>query len=313
MAFNLLDPEGSFLGYSAFNRICQMNGVTLRVGCFCNLGGCQHHLGTTDQDTLAFHKAGHKCGSPAHDVIEGKVTGAIRASFGCYSRSWDVDILVTLVRGYCLRDPKGPLQAPKGKQTPDSPRLVSVYLYPVKSCGPMAVDTSWPVSRSGLAHDRTFVIMQGTKVLTQKTLPMLCLVQPRVNLALGQLTLTYEGEPPLVLDLDPKEPLEAQGDMCTTRVCRDKVVGQDMGPEATEWLENVTGILDLKLVKVRNRSSSSVKSAANDSQFLALNLASVQQLQERIDPEEQKGNTRHYCFSIFPLLSLIALIRKEGG
>ena len=166
---------------------------------------------------------------------------------------------------------------------------MSVYLYPVKSCGAMAVDSSWPVSKSGLAHDRTFVIMQGTKVLTQKTLPMLCLIRPLLDLALGQMTLTYEGEPPLVLALNPKDSLEAQGDMCTTRVCRDKVEGQDMGPEATEWLENVTGILDLKLVQVKNRSSSSVKSAANDSQFLVLNLASVRQLQKRIELEDPKG------------------------
>ena len=85
VAFNLLDSSGNHLGYSAFKSLAKMRGVTLRTGCFCNLGGCQRYLGLKDEDILEFHRLGHKCGSPAHDIIIGKVTGAVRASFGPYS------------------------------------------------------------------------------------------------------------------------------------------------------------------------------------------------------------------------------------
>ena len=85
VAFNLLDSSGNHLGYSAFKSLAKMRGVTLRTGCFCNLGGCQRHLGLKDEEILEFHRLGHKCGSPAHDILKGKVTGAVRASFGPYS------------------------------------------------------------------------------------------------------------------------------------------------------------------------------------------------------------------------------------
>ena len=68
--------------------------------------------------------------------------------------------------------------------------------------------------------------------------------------------------------------------MCTTKICKDLVSGHDTGLEATEWLERVTGLLDLRLVRVNSRSSE-VKSAANDAQFLILNLATVKLLKQK--------------------------------
>merc|ERR1712079_6059 len=83
-----------------------------------------------------------------------------------------------------------------------SSKIVSIYLYPVKSCGPMKITKSWPVTESGLAHDRSFVIMQGSKVLTQKSLSMLCLIRPQLDLVRNKLTLNYEHETPLTVNLN---------------------------------------------------------------------------------------------------------------
>ena len=282
VTFNLLGPRGNYLGYSAFNRIAKMNRLIVRVGCFCNLGGCQNYLGTSDDDIVSFHKMGHKCGSPAMDVINGKPTGAIRVSIGFYSTLEDVNFLLKVLTENYLTS------LPEKCETSSisSPTLSAIYVYPVKSLAPMAVKR-WPVGNGGLLHDRSFVIMQGSKVLTQKVLPMLCLIKPTIDLEAQTLTLSYEGEPSLVLDLVPSSGTDAKGAMCTTRVCKDTIKGIDMGQAVSDWLEVVTGMLDLRLVKVHSRDSKMSKSSANDSPFLVLNLASIRMLGQTIQDKEE--------------------------
>ena len=94
----------------------------------------------------------------------------------------DVEKLIELIREHytpiSIGDNPLPVSSPlNGSNSSKSSKIVGIYLYPVKSCGPMKITKSWPVSESGLAHDRSFVIMQGSKVLTQKSLSMLCLIR----------------------------------------------------------------------------------------------------------------------------------------
>ena len=109
--------------------------------------------------------------------------------------------------------------------------------------------------------------------------------RPHLDLVRNQLILNYEHETPLTLningaDTNSSSNMFKEAKMCTTKICKDVVSGQDMGFEATEWLERVTGLLDLRLVRVNSRSSE-IKSAANDSQFLILNLATVELLKQK--------------------------------
>ena len=110
------------------------------------------------------------------------------------------------------------------------------------------------------------------------------LFRPQLDLVKNQLTLNYEHETPLTVNLnedtDFKSSNMKEAKMCTTKICKDLVSGHDTGLEATEWLERVTGLLDLRLVRVNSRSSE-VKSAANDAQFLILNLATVKLLKQK--------------------------------
>ena len=94
----------------------------------------------------------------------------------------DVEKLIELIREHYIPISNGHNPHPiapqlNGSNSKESSKIVSIYLYPVKSCGPMKITKSWPVTESGLAHDRSFVIMQGSKVVTQKSLSMLCLIR----------------------------------------------------------------------------------------------------------------------------------------
>ena len=66
--FNILQRNGSILGFTEFKTIAQLNNVILRVGCFCSIGSCQRYLGLADEDIQHHHASGHVCGDNV-DII----------------------------------------------------------------------------------------------------------------------------------------------------------------------------------------------------------------------------------------------------
>lgn len=79
-----------------FQNIADLFGINVRTGCFCNSGSCQRHLQATNQEMKEMYKAGHKCGDE-FDLVNGRPTGAIRASFGYYNTYEDVDKLIQMI------------------------------------------------------------------------------------------------------------------------------------------------------------------------------------------------------------------------
>ena len=73
--------------------------------------------------------------------------------------------------------------------------LEGIWVYPIKSCGGIRV-LEWPLGPNGLLLDREWALVgDDGHVLTQKGLPTLALVQPRVDLWHGfiQVRLAYIG------------------------------------------------------------------------------------------------------------------------
>lgn len=67
-------------------------------------------------------------------------------------------------------------------QVAAGPRLVGMFVYPVKSCGGVAV-TSWPLGPCGLLYDREWCVTDPRGVaLTQKSEPRLATIRPRLLL-----------------------------------------------------------------------------------------------------------------------------------
>lgn len=63
--------------------------------------------------------------------------------------------------------------------------LEGIWVYPIKSCGGIRV-AEWPLGPNGLLLDREWALVgDDGHVLTQKALPKLALVQPRVDLEQG--------------------------------------------------------------------------------------------------------------------------------
>ena len=72
--------------------------------------------------------------------------------------------------------------------------LTHMFLYPVKSCGALRVE-SWIIGPRGFLFDREWMVVTFAGVcLTQKQESNLCLVKPRIDLGNSLLILQYPGK-----------------------------------------------------------------------------------------------------------------------
>lgn len=76
--------------------------------------------------------------------------------------------------------------------------LIHIFVYPVKSCGAMHME-SWYIGSRGLMYDREWMVVTPAGVcLTQKQDTKLCLIQPSVDLSSRSLILQFPGESHIV-------------------------------------------------------------------------------------------------------------------
>lgn len=96
LAFNLTDPNGNLLGFSNFERFASLRGFALRTGGLCNPGGVQRSLEIPKEELAEIFESGKICDDDI-DMIEGKVMGVIRISFGACSMVEDVYPFIRLI------------------------------------------------------------------------------------------------------------------------------------------------------------------------------------------------------------------------
>jgi len=195
IAFNVMWKDESPVGYAEVGRLAALRCIRLRTGCFCNVGACHSALNLSAADVKRNLLAGRTCWdeAPGADILDGRPTGAVRASLGLDSTEADVDALLSLLdESFVNRVPAVllPMTMPLSSSHSDaSIRLAEINVYPVKSCGGLSVH-SWPLCKSGLLLDREWVVADAAgRALTLKTHPRLALVKPVVDLAAGVLLL----------------------------------------------------------------------------------------------------------------------------
>lgn len=184
ISLTLQYPDGSPVPYGLVRERAVERGILLRVGCHCNAGGCQRHLGLSDADVRHFFASGKVCGDDL-GLVDGRPTGVVRLSFGFYSTLGDVAEWMRLLREEFLdasaeaiaescptcKAPQPTLQVdhsdltavqPPKEELPLQPhwppvpavesepgvrgrgRLVGLKVYPIKGCGPLQVK-HWPL------------------------------------------------------------------------------------------------------------------------------------------------------------------------
>ena len=127
--------------------------------------------------------------------------------------------------------------------------ISGLYIYPIKSCGGIALDRS-AIGMAGLHNDRRWMVVDGSGVfLTQRSHPAMARV--RTELRDGYLIATAPGQPRLDIPIDVIE----DDDSVRTRVTvwRDEVDAVDEGDLAAQWFGALLGT-PCRLVKVHPQS-----------------------------------------------------------
>ncbi|CAN7098649.1 unnamed protein product [Brassica rapa subsp. narinosa] len=202
VTFNLKRPDGSWFGYLEVEKLASLSGIQLRTGCFCNPGACAKYLDLSHSDLLSNVEAGHVCWDD-NDVINGKPTGAVRVSFGYMSTFEEakkfIDFIVSsfvspptkIGNGIAVNGRFAQLSSEELESKESNPGyyLKSVTIYPIKSCAGFSVNR-WPLCRTGLLHDREWMIQGLTgELITQKKVPEMSLISTVIDLEEGLLVV----------------------------------------------------------------------------------------------------------------------------
>jgi selenocysteine lyase/cysteine desulfurase len=101
---NFFDPAGRMFDCYAVEQMANERRISLRAGCHCNPGAREQALGYTQEElALCFHDADRLNYEQFLHVIDGKTTGALRASLGIATTFADVYQYVEFARGFVDR------------------------------------------------------------------------------------------------------------------------------------------------------------------------------------------------------------------
>ncbi|CAF90945.1 unnamed protein product, partial [Tetraodon nigroviridis] len=179
----------------------------------------------------------------------------------------------------------------KGCEHGNAYTLTNIYIYPIKSCAAFEV-YNWPVGPKGLLYDRGWMVVNKNGVcLSQKRESRLCLVQPQVHLSSNKLLLQASGMDSISVPLKNTADMHSSYEVCQSQVCGDRVETVDCGDEAALWFSEFLG-QPCRLIRqnpnfsrdMEKRSSGAATttslSLVNEAQYLLINHASVQLIQE---------------------------------
>ena len=101
---NFFDPNGRMIDCTAVEQLANDERISLRAGCHCNPGAREVALGLTHADLADCFSANDRLAFEQFlRVIDGKTTGALRASIGLVSTFADVYAYVQFAKTFVDR------------------------------------------------------------------------------------------------------------------------------------------------------------------------------------------------------------------
>ncbi|KAL7451877.1 hypothetical protein ACHAWC_003645, partial [Mediolabrus comicus] len=248
VTFNIQDRDGSIIGYDEVSRLSSLNNppIQLRTGCFCNPGACQEALALSESDVLEQYQSGHVCGD-RRGVVNGKPTGAIRASFGKDSVWEDMNALVSFIQKIFVSQ-GGALSLLSGRsdnaRNENAAVIDSLFVFPIKSCAAMKVNR-WPIhcQTGRFLFDREFALVDSSgSAMRLHSYPQMSQIHSSIDLDTNILIVSAPHRNDLVLSLDVSEgdetitPEDVQ--VCGV-LCKGTIWG---GRKASSWFSSILGV-----------------------------------------------------------------------
>jgi selenocysteine lyase/cysteine desulfurase len=101
---NFFDPSGNMIDCNDVEQLANTQHISLRAGCHCNPGAREMALGFTREDLAScFSAKDHISFEQFLQAIDGKTTGALRASIGLASNFDDVYAYVQFAKTFVDR------------------------------------------------------------------------------------------------------------------------------------------------------------------------------------------------------------------
>ncbi|XP_042695762.1 molybdenum cofactor sulfurase [Centrocercus urophasianus] len=195
-----------------------------------------------------------------------------------------------------IREALSEVAVPKIKRGGEPITVISIYLYPIKSCSAFEV-TEWPVGNQGLLYDRNWMVVNQNGVcITQKQEPKLCLINPSINLKQKIMVIQAEGMDPISVSLE--ENIGKEAVICESKVCSHRVKTYDCGERTAAWFSTFLG-RPCRLIRQSPDGKNDAQhkntrgltcatsislSLVNEAQYLLINAASILQLKEHVAP-----------------------------
>ena len=162
--------------------------------------------------------------------------------------------------------------------------LSGLYVYPIKSCGGISLETA-EVDERGIRHDRRWMLVDEHGVfLSQREVPRLALI--RIQIGVNGLLVDAPGMETLSVPFEPK------GEPVLARVWDDLVETAHVGRETGRWFSRFLGV-PCRLVYLPDRSVRPVDpeygragdrvGLADGFPFLMISEASLADLNGRMD------------------------------
>lgn len=193
-------------------------------GVGCTSGGVQGRRQNDHSDQPS--KASTSTESFEQERLLGLVSGCLRASLSAWNTMADLDQLSRfLVKYFCdddvgdegseygscgegsdcetascddgdSRDTSATSLSEHGRDEDSDHFLKELHLYPIKSCAYQPLTSAWNLTATGLEHDRQFCIVDigNGKVMSQKQVPKMARIRPRVCLESRTMRVTLTGE-----------------------------------------------------------------------------------------------------------------------
>ena len=246
VTFNCLRSNGGFVGYNEVSKLAELNDppLQLRTGCFCNQGACQEALGLSDEDVQSnYFVNGHVCGDHI-DLVEGKPTGAIRASFGKDNIWEDMDYLISFLKeSFVNSDDSHRSVGAKACTSIVEAELTEMYIYPIKSCAAQRVQRWTLETENGrLAFDREFALVDSSgSAMRLQRYPQMSQIQPWIDLESMTLRVSAPGCDDLIMTLsDEGSSVKAKGGI---QVCGNACGGELWGDyKSSQWFSSYLGV-----------------------------------------------------------------------
>lgn len=171
------------IGHNEFIMAANAHDVHLRTGTMCNIGAFISQASITDWTDQTIIKNHQQLGKNCNDgisFINGKHTGAIRASFGPYSSVKDVDALNDVIKK--VLENAVPNYVGILSNQDDCVTIEDLNVFPIKSCRRLSLKSS-KLMMSGLQYDREFCIVDlvSKSVLSLKKCRSMIFIEPSIS------------------------------------------------------------------------------------------------------------------------------------